>query len=310
MKDTSTTNAYVNSIVKQYPVLGCDISKWQRPVDFRTMSRKVEFVIIRAGFAYHKDPNVYQDSEWTNHWNGAKIAKIPRGAYWYYVPDVDPIAQAKKFVELIQVDRPEIAPFIDLEENVTKETTQEIRYRVQKFLQYVEARLGMPCGIYTSWGFVSTHMQHNFGIPIGNRPVWVANYQRSTPMMPGGIPRWDFWQFSADKPTPNLLGRQFGAYSASIDLNVWNGDHESFYRRFKIKTDNVIIAMPDEIPKKIRIQTNTPIVDKAAITGRIKGYAYVGSEWDVTAVEGTNLNPYARVGPNTYIALKHVKRVE
>jgi len=309
MKDTHTNNAYVNSIVKQYPVLGCDISKWQRPVNFQIMARKVEFVIIRAGYSYHGDPNVYQDSEWNNNWNNAKIHKIPRGAYWYFVPDVDPVAQAKKFVDLMMADRPEVCPFIDLEENVTKEKPSEIRYRVQRFLQYVEGRMGMPCGIYTSWGFVTSNLEHNFGIPIGQRPIWIANYNRSTPMMPPGIPRWDFWQFSADKPA-NMLGRDFGAYSASIDLNVWNGDHASFYRRFNIRTDNIVSTIPTEIPKKIKVVANAHIMATPQPISRIKGYAYFNSIWDVVAIEGNTNAPYVKVGPNAYIALKSCKKEE
>jgi len=74
------------------------------------------------------------------------------------------------------------------------------------------------CGmIYTSAWFWNKYVLRS--TRWKNYKLWVANYtMREQPTMPRDWKYWYIWQYSADRP-PNLLGKEFGVHSSSIDLN-------------------------------------------------------------------------------------------
>jgi len=59
--------------------------------------------------------------------------------------------------------------------------------------------------------------------------LWIANYGVAQPQVPRpwGTSEWLFWQFTASGDGPF-----YGVESLELDLNYFNGDAETFARRF------------------------------------------------------------------------------
>lgn len=297
------SNGYINSITKKYPVVGPDVSHWQGLIRWQKIAEWAHFVFIRAGSG-GGPTGAYQDRRFRENWIGARNAKIHRSAYWFFVPEFDPTVQANFFVSQLLADKGEIDPIVDLEVNKTGLSAEIIKNRLKKFMNIVDTRTGKRCGIYTSHGFVTTHMGYNLGISMLSRIRWTANWSRMSPVIPPGYSGWDFWQFIGDS---NHTGRQLGVSSAALDLNVWNGDLNSFYAKFGSSGKAPVIQIP---PKKIAPNVNLRIREGPSTTSRIKGYAYANSTWDVQEIVGDNpREQWVKIADNTYMALWKCRKI-
>src|SRR6266545_2185857 len=75
-------------------VPGIDVSKWQGTIDWSAVaSSGVVFAFIRVN---HGLDDI--DEEFAASWSGARRAGVVRGAYQYFLPDEDAVAQADLFL--------------------------------------------------------------------------------------------------------------------------------------------------------------------------------------------------------------------
>jgi lysozyme len=75
---------------------GMDVSNWQ-PVQSATSWSRYHF-----GFAKATEGTTYKDTTFAANWANMKAAKIHRGAYHFFHPALDPIAQANYFVGVVR----------------------------------------------------------------------------------------------------------------------------------------------------------------------------------------------------------------
>ena len=96
---------------------GIDVSHWQGDIDWEQVKASgIDFVIVKAGGS---DAGFYTDSRFEENYAGAKAAGLMVGAY-YFVGALcksyeDGVADAERFIEMLQGKQFEYPVFIDFE---------------------------------------------------------------------------------------------------------------------------------------------------------------------------------------------------
>jgi hypothetical protein len=138
---------------------------------------------------------------------------VIRGAYHFFRPASDPVAQADYFLSVMGPSLPgDLPPAIDLEvlDNLS---AAEVTQAALQFLQYLQQKTGRVPIVYTSARVMSL-----LGNPQGftSYSLWVANWTTMCPSMPPEWSNWTFWQYSN-------AGQVDGIMSSELDVDQFNG---------------------------------------------------------------------------------------
>jgi lysozyme len=191
-------------------VAGMDVSYYEDSVDWvAAHAAGIEFAFIRVS-----DGLQFIDPRFPGYWDGAKAAGVIRGAYQFFRPAEDPIAQADLLLDSIGPLEPgDLPPVIDVE--VSGELSPaEVAASVRAWVAHVTDKLGRPPIVYA--GLYSWH-DLTGSADITTSPLWVAQYTAALcPNIPTPWPRWMFWQYSATASVAGIPG-------STLDVNVFNG---------------------------------------------------------------------------------------
>jgi lysozyme len=188
------------------PVLqGVDVSSHQRAIAWGAVrDAGVAFTFIRVS-----DGADVADAAFDTNWSGAKAAGILRGAYQFFRPSQDPIAQADVVVDALAPDPGELPVVLDFEVTEGQPATVTVA-RARPWLARVESATGRTPIVYTTPSMGSV-LRGN----LATYPLWVANYGAMCPAIPSGWSDWLFWQRSA---TGSIDG-----IGAPVDLDEFQG---------------------------------------------------------------------------------------
>ncbi|MFO0589910.1 MAG: GH25 family lysozyme [Polyangiaceae bacterium] len=189
-------------------VPGIDVSVWQANIDWDAVKGKgIVFAFARAAYSTSKDD--YFDQNWA----GMKSAGIIRGAYQYWRPDKDPIAQADALLNIMGPLEPgDLPPVIDVEETDGVGPTT-LSDRLGQWLQHVESKIGRKPIIYSGKYFWQDNVQSKAFLDY---PYWIPNYSLDCPNLPDGYwPDWQFFQYSSTGSVPGISG--------NVDMDKFNG---------------------------------------------------------------------------------------
>jgi len=183
-------------------VQGYDVSVFQGA--FAWQGRGVAF-----GFARISDGTGTIDPQFEGNWARMKAAGVLRGAYQFFEPGGDEVAQANLMVQKVgRLGSGDLPAMIDVEVTGGKNGAT-IAAKVRRWLQIVEAGTGRRPIIYTG----SFFWQDNVGdATFGDYPVWIAAYGTTCPSLPPGWSNWTFWQYSDG--------------NGALDHDVFNGTRE------------------------------------------------------------------------------------
>ena len=204
--------------------LGCDVSFWQGRMNWDCARQSgIEFAFIKA-----TDGTGGVDPEFKTNWYATKMLGLPRGAYHFFRTNLDPIQQAKLFVDTIWklgAEWGELPLVVDVEDKgtvaarvagffATAPVGMTVEQKVKTFMDYVSTYTnGEPVMIYTSPSYITTYFKN----PMWSQyPLWIANYVRTAPSVPvPWVPGLEkFWQIGYGD------GKFYGAQSLKIDLDV------------------------------------------------------------------------------------------
>ncbi len=191
-------------------VNGMDVSYYDDAVDWtRAKAAGIDFAFIRA-----TDGTQYQDPKFPAYWSGALAAGVMRGAYQFFRPAEDPIAQADLLLSLMGPPQPnDLPPVIDLEVDGGL-TPAEVTANVRAWVAHVATAIGRQPIVYAglySWPTLTN------GADVTTSPLWLAQYTTAAcPDIPSPWTNWLFWQHSD-------TGVVDGVTSSQLDLNVFNG---------------------------------------------------------------------------------------
>lgn len=189
---------------------GVDVSYYQGKVDWPEVKRQgVVFAFVRVS-----DGAEFVDPELPRNWAGTRAAGVVRGAYQFFRPAQDPVAQARVLVEQLKknggVEDGDIPPTLDIE--VSDGVASDVLLaRAEAWLGYVEAAFGRTPLIYTAPGFWD---DLGASTRFSRYPLWVANWA-SCPALPRSWERWAFWQTTDSGTIPGIEG--------AVDLDRFNG---------------------------------------------------------------------------------------
>jgi lysozyme len=192
-------------------VHGIDVSYHQGAIDWPAVRLDgVEFAFVRATDGLDR-----VDPQFAENWSASRSQNILRGAYQFFRPAQDPVAQADLLLGMLAPSPGELPPVIVVE--ATDDLAPpEIASAVRAWLDRVRPAIGREPIIYTGFYF----WRDEVGAPdLTASPLWHAQYTSATcANIAPPWPTWAFWQFTQ-------TGRVTGI-SADVDIDRWNGTRE------------------------------------------------------------------------------------
>lgn len=234
-------------------VLGIDISKWQGVFDWaKAKEAGAKFAYIRAGSINKETGICYKDYQYDRN---AEIGPdfMPCGPYFFSRPKFSGGMQADYFNELIYGKDFKLPPWADCE--VAGATYPIVRLNTQSFVQNIDPKPDIYTRVSYWDSVIGTQPWANMykcalaRYKSGLTHPWSDGYFVSK-QWPLSAVRW--WQFSADG---NGRGAEFGAESASIDLDYYMGSYEQFLKDFDLNGSKPD-PLPDGIEKRLAAVEN------------------------------------------------------
>jgi uncharacterized protein (TIGR03382 family) len=194
---------------------GIDVSYYQGTIDWtRVANDNVKYAFVRVS-----DGTTFVDPKFSTYWAGSRAAGIKHGAYQFFRPGQDPIAQADILLDAIgrKLAPDDLPPVIDVEAS-DGQSAAVIKQKVSAWIDRVKSVLGRDPIIYTGFYF----WRDSVGAPdFTSSPLWHAQY--STAACPNIAPPWSdwaFWQFTDSGTIDGISG--------PVDTNKFNGDEAAF----------------------------------------------------------------------------------
>ena len=197
-----------------YSIHGIDVSHHQAAIDWIDV-KAMQDKNIKIGFAFIKATEGLSntDNAYRRNWFNAKEAKLPRGAYHFFIASKSGKAQAVNFIETVTLEKNDMPPVLDIEQT-NGASVADIQQRAKDWLVMIEKQYKVKPIIYTNVDFYENFLAGAFD----DYPLWVAHYLVHD--KPRIKRKWLFWQH-------NETGRVNGI-DAFVDFNVFNGDSTDF----------------------------------------------------------------------------------
>lgn len=193
-------------------VPGIDVSEFQGGVNWGAVAASGQ----RFAVARISDGANYSDYTFNQNWNGIKAAGMIRGAYQFFEPGQDPVAQANLVISRVgRLADGDMPVMLDVE--VTGGLSQSgINAQIHRWIDAVAAGTGKTPYIYSGAYFWDSAVNR---ADFANLPLNVAWYGTACPGVPSAWNghHWAFHQFSQTGGVPGVGG--------AVDLDVFNGDY-------------------------------------------------------------------------------------
>jgi GH25 family lysozyme M1 (1,4-beta-N-acetylmuramidase) len=220
--EKTDTGAVASRVCGDGPTtFGIDVSFYQGAFNWTTVRNAgVKFAFIRVS-----DGLNYPDSQFARSWAQAKSVGIIRGAYQFFRPGQDPIAQADLLLNAMgKLEPGDLPPVIDVEATSGLGAASVVG-KIRQWVDRVKSRTGRTPIVYTGKYF----WQDNVGNSAAFKtlPLWVAQYTSAAcPDLPNAWGDWAFWQYSDSGSIAGISG--------GVDVNRFNGsvaDLQAFITR-------------------------------------------------------------------------------
>ena len=196
---------------------GIDVSYYQGDISWPRVRRAgVQFAFIRVS-----DGSTIADTKFKDNWAGARRANVMRGAYQFFRPEEDPIAQANVLLDALRTHgRGELPPVIDIEVNGGLPLATVVA-KARLWIEHVRSQLGVEPIVYTNFGM----FRWGGGEPLARQLLWLAHYTEACPSIPPPWREWTFWQYTENGRVDGIDG--------AVDLDVFAGPPDELRRRFR-----------------------------------------------------------------------------
>ncbi len=200
----------------RFPFQGIDVSHHQGEIDWEAVRGDgIRFTLIKA-----TEGGDFLDPRFSENWEAAGRAGVPRGAYHFFTFCTPGRTQAEHFLDTLAPGAGELAPVVDVEFTgncLAWESIEGIREELTTFIGIVRERDGREPVIYLNRAsFKRIVRGHFFGAPLWVRDLLfepaAAQYSSY-----GG---WRYWQYDDSGSVAGIRG--------PVDRNVFSGDATSF----------------------------------------------------------------------------------
>ena len=192
-------------------VKGIDVSYYQGTIDWaRVKADGVKYAFIRVSDGVNTI-----DTKFETYWAQSRANGILHGAYQFFRPNQDPIAQAELFLDKIggALQADDLPPVIDIEAAGGLSPAQ-VAANAKQWIDHVEAALGVKPIIYSGFYF----WRDQVGAPAygAEHPYWHAQYTSAEcPNIPAPWTKWAFWQYTSSGRVDGITG--------NVDVNRFDG---------------------------------------------------------------------------------------
>ena len=192
-------------------VKGIDVSYYQGTIDWtRVKNDGVQYAFIRVS-----DGLGTIDTKFETYWAQSRANGILHGAYQFFRPNQDPIAQAELFLDKLgnTIADDDLPPVIDIEA-AGGLTPAQVAAAAKQWIDHVEAALGVRPIIYTGFYF----WRDQVGAPAygAAHPLWHAQYTSAEcPNISAPWTEWAFWQYTSSGTVDGIAG--------NVDVNRFDG---------------------------------------------------------------------------------------
>jgi len=191
-------------------VKGIDVSYYQGTINWTDVRNDgVVYAFIRTSDGSYHDP------KFDTYWAESRAAGIKHGAYHFFRPEDDPIAQADYLLSKIggKLEADDLPPVLDVEA-ADSMSAGDIAAGVKQWSDHVAAALGRQPIIYTGMYF----WRDSVGNPdMHTDPLWHAQYtSASCPDIASSWHDWTFWQYTSSGSVAGISG--------NVDMDRFNGD--------------------------------------------------------------------------------------
>ena len=193
-------------------VKGVDVSYYQGNIDWTAAKNDgVEFAFVRIS-----DGLGTIDTKFEQNWAGTKAAGVLRGAYQFFRPNQDAIAQADLFLDKLgTLEATDLPPVIDVEA-AGGLGPAAVAAQVGIWIDRVKAATGMTPIIYTGFYFWRDSVG---AAEFPGSPLWHAQYSSAAcPNISPPWTDWAIWQYTASGRVDGIAG--------DVDTNRFNGTRE------------------------------------------------------------------------------------
>ena len=189
--------------------IGFDVSEYQSDINWEQTyhideSFELSFVFIRATAGKNKT-----DRRFKANWKASKERQLIRGAYHYYRPNENSIAQAENFIKNVTLEKGDLPPVLDIEKLPKSQSIDSLKVGLRRWLKKVEKHYKVKPIIYSGESYYTDFLKNEFS----DYPLWIANYNFWRNDLEAD---WQFWQFTEKAQIQGIEGM--------VDLNIFNGD--------------------------------------------------------------------------------------
>ncbi len=235
-------------------VEGIDVSVYQGNIDWAAVKGSgIGFAITRIG------DGLLKDSKFDQNWPAIKAAGLIRGAYQFFEPDDDPVAQADIVIQKVGVLGPGDLPCVIDVEATGGQSAATIAANIHIWSDKVKAGTGKTPFIYTGKYFWQDNVGSN--ADFVDIPLWLAAYVSPCPNTPAPWTTWAMWQYSSTGKVPGISG--------NVDLDQFNGTLEDLKafagldpdwaakyvsQSFPLAVDPLVMTVNQSLPAYIELQ--------------------------------------------------------
>ena len=196
---------------------GIDVSYWQGNIDWKTVSEKIDFAILRVGYAHKKD------TKFEANYAGCKKYNVPCGAYFYsYALTVEEAkAEAKTFLKTIAGKKFEYPIYFDIEDKTQINLPKKLLTDMCIAWCSIVEDAGYYVGIYSNPDWFINRLDTS---RLTRFDKWLAHWTSGKPWKGnefGGV-----WQYSCKGKIAGISG--------DVDLDESYRDYLSIIRTKKL----------------------------------------------------------------------------
>lgn len=184
-------------------VKAIDVSTWQSNVDYNAVKKSgITAVIIRAGFGRETSQ---KDSQFENHYKGAKAAGLKIGVYWYSYADsvADAAKEAKACLSCLNGRALDLPVYFDMEESSQTHYGKSTLTTMAKTFCDTIIGGGYRAGVYANYNWFTNYLDYSF--LKARYSIWLAQWSSVNSLA------CDIWQYSEKGKVSGVSG--------NVDMN-------------------------------------------------------------------------------------------
>jgi len=193
-------------------VTGIDVSNHQGDIDWPAVAAGgVAFAYIKA-----TEGGDFRDRRFQRNWDGARAARIPRGAYHFFTQCRSGADQAANFIRTVPKEAGALPPVADAEHMgpcASGPAVADVRGELLAFMALVETHYGKRPIVYTTREFHDAYLAGH----LAGETFWVRSLFWP-PTIRGES--WLLWQYHHRGSRPGIKG--------PVDLNAFRGSSSDF----------------------------------------------------------------------------------